>query len=228
MDVRELPAREKPREKLFREGRESLSNAEILAILLRTGTRSRSVMDLAGEILSMDSRGIRFLAECEPEELLVVSGLGKAKICGLLAAVELGRRIASARTESKGTIECTGDIIDLFMEKMRYYKKEHFVCLLISSNGEIIEETEVSVGDLSSAVANPREVFTGAIRRSAGSVIFLHNHPSGDPAPSKQDIKTTRRLEEAGALLGIPVLDHIIIGDGVYTSLKAEGLMKSR
>lgn len=225
MNVRELPDRERPREKLLRRGRESLSNAELLAVLLRTGTRSMPVMDLAAKILSRDSRGLRFLAECTPEELQEIGGMGTAKSCELLAAVELGRRIAASRTESRGVIESAEDVIDLFMEKMRYHKKEHFVCLLIGSRGEIIEETEVSVGDLNSAVANPREVFTGAVRRSAGAVLFLHNHPSGDPSPSEQDILTTRRLERAGMILGIPVVDHIIIGDGTYTSLKAEGLM---
>lgn len=225
MMMNELPAWEKPREKLLREGREKLSTAEILAILLRTGTTKKTAMDLAGEILAMDKAGVRFLADCTPEELKRISGMGDAKVCGLLAAVELGRRIASSRTEMRGRIQGSSDVAQLFMEKLRYYNKEHFVCLLINAVGDIIGETEVSVGDLCSSAAGPREVFAPAIRRSAASVIFLHNHPSGDPTPSDQDIRTTRRLKEAGEILGIPVLDHIVIGDGAFISMEAEGLL---
>ena len=226
MDIREMPIWEKPREKLWREGKESLTNAEILAILLRTGTRRKTVMDLAGEILSLDESGLRFLADCSPEELKRIHGLGEAKICELMAAVELGRRIASGRRSFIGRIGCSSDVADMFMEKMRYYEKEHFLCLMINAKGDIIEEREVSVGDICSSAANPREVFSGAIRRNAGSVLFLHNHPSGDPTPSQDDVRTTRRLVEAGELLGIPVLDHIIIGDGRFISMSAEGLME--
>lgn len=225
MKLNELPAWEKPREKLLREGRERLSTAEILAILLRTGTKKKTVMDLAGEILSMDRTGVRFLADCTPEELRRISGMGDAKICELLAAVELGRRIASSRMETRGRIRCSADVADRFMEKLRYYKKEHFICLLINAVGDVIEETEVSIGDLCSSAAGPREVFTAAVRRSAASVIFLHNHPSGDPTPSDQDIRTTRRLREAGDFLGIEVLDHIVIGDGQFISMAAEGML---
>ena len=222
MDVRELPDWEKPREKLLREGKEKLSTAEILAVLLRTGTRDRSVMDLAGEILARDPSGVRFLADCAPEELKSIRGMGDAKVCELLAAVELGRRIANSRPKKIGRIRGSADVADLFMERLRYRKKEHFFCVLVDARGDIIEETEVSVGDLFSSGAAPREVFSQAIRRSACSVILLHNHPSGDPHPSDQDLKTTRRLAEAGELLGIPVLDHVIIGDGAFLSMKAE------
>ena len=225
MILNDLPVREKPREKLLREGAEKLSNAEILAILLRTGSCGESALDLAARILAMDESGIRYLAGCAPEELRRIEGLGDAKICGILAAVELGRRIASTRRATAGKIAQADDIANMYMETMRYYEKEHFLCLLINSRGEIIEETEVSVGDISGTSANPREVFCRAIRRSAGCVAFLHNHPSGDPTPSDEDMKTTRRLDKAGKLLGIPVLDHIIIGEGSYFSMKANGLL---
>ena len=225
MRLNELPIWEKPREKLIREGSRALSTAEILAILLRTGTRDKTALDLAGEILSADRRGIRFLADCTPEELGRIKGMGDAKVCELIAAVELGRRVAAAKTGDCRRISCSRDIADLFMEKMRYYRKEHFYCLLINTKGDIIEEDEVSIGDLCSSVAGGREVFSNAIRRNAGSIALVHNHPSGDPTPSDQDIRTTRRLVEAGDLLGIPVLDHIVIGDGSYISMKAEGLM---
>ena len=225
MNIREMPEEEKPREKLLKEGSARLSTTELLAVLIGSGTKDKSAVELAGQILSLDRSCLRFLAECSPEELGRIKGLGKAKVCTVLAAVELGKRIAAAPVPERSAIRSSGDIADIFMEKMRYYKKEYFICLMINAKGEIIEETEVSIGDLCSSSTHPREVFVNAVRRSAGSVVFLHNHPSGDPSPSETDIQTTRRLAEAGEILGIPVLDHIIIGDGVYVSLKARGMM---
>lgn len=225
MNIKELPDGEKPREKLLKEGSGKLSTTEILAVLISSGTKEKSAVEIAGQILSLDKRGVRFLAECSPEELGKIKGMGKAKICTVLAAVELGKRIASSPVPERSIIRSSQDIADIFMEKMRYYKKEHFISLMINAKGEIIEETEVSIGDLCSSSTHPREVFVNAVKRSAGSVVFLHNHPSGDPMPSQTDIDTTRRLMDAGAILGIPVLDHIIIGDGTYVSMKARGLM---
>ena len=220
-----MPSEEKPREKLLREGSDRLSTTEILAILINSGTKEISALEIAAQLLSIDKRGVRFLAECSPEELGRIKGMGQAKICTVLAAVELGKRIAAAPVRDRNLIRSSSDIADLFMEKMRYYKKEHFVSLMINAKGEIIEETEVSIGDLCSSSTHPREVFVDAVKRSAGSVVFLHNHPSGDPSPSDTDIQTTKRLIEAGTILGIPVLDHIIIGDGIYVSMKAMGLI---
>lgn len=225
MNIRQLPKEEKPREKLLKEGKERLSTTEILAIIIGSGTGEKSALDLASEIVAMDIGGIRFLADCKPEELTKIKGIGRAKACEILAAVELGKRIAAAPREKTLRIESSSDIADIFMEKMRYRKKEHFVNLMINVKGEIIEETEVSVGDLCSSTTHPREVFVDAVRRSAGSVVFIHNHPSGDPTPSEADIATTKRLIEAGEILGIPVLDHIIIGDGCYVSMRAKGMI---
>lgn len=225
MNIRELPESEKPREKLLREGKEKLSNIEILSILIGSGTKQRSAMEVAADIISMDRSGIKYLSDCRPEELSRIRGIGNARACEILAAVELGKRIASIPADERSVIKCSSNIADIFMERMRYYKKEHFVSLMINAKGQIIEETEISIGDLCSSCTHPREVFVEAVRRSAGSVVFIHNHPSGDPTPSDADILTTQRLIEAGNILGIPVLDHIIIGDGIYVSLKAAGMM---
>ena len=225
MNIRQLPNEEKPREKLLKEGKEKLSLTEILAIIIGSGTGEKSALDVASEIIAMDSRGIRFLADCKPEELKKIKGIGTAKACDILAAVELGKRIATVPKEKTIRIESSSDIAAIFMERMRYYKKEHFVNLMINAKGEIIEETEVSIGDLCSSTTHPREVFVDAVRRSAGSVVFVHNHPSGDPSPSEMDIVTTKRLMQAGEILGIPVLDHIVIGDGCYVSMRAEGMI---
>jgi len=226
MNIRQLPTGEKPREKLLKEGKEKLSNIEILTLLIGSGSGGRSAMEMAADIVSMDSSGIRYLAECSPEELGRIKGIGKAKACEILAAVELGKRLASIIPDERPVIKSSSTIADIFMERMRYYKKEHFISLMINAKGQIIEETEISIGDLCSSTTHPREVFVDAVRRSAGSVIFIHNHPSGDPAPSEMDITTTKRLMEAGEILGIPVLDHIIIGDGTYVSLRAMGVME--
>ena len=225
MDIKNMPLEENPREKLFREGAASLSSAELLAILIGSGTRSGSALDVAAELLNMHPSGIRFLASCVPGELQRIKGMGRARTCGILAAVELGRRIASAPVECCDRIATSGDIAMLFMERMRYYTREHFICLLLNAKGDIIEEAEVSIGDLCSSSAGPREVFNMAVRRSAASIALLHNHPSGDPMPSDMDILTTKRLIDAGELMGIPVLDHIIIGDGRFISMKQEGLI---
>ncbi len=225
MNIRRLPNEEKPREKLLREGKEKMSNTELLAMLIGSGTKEKSALQLASEIISLDSGGIRYLGECRPEELTAVNGIGEAKACEILAAAELGRRIASLPSRKGVIISSSSDIADMFMGRMRYYKKEYFISLMISAKGEIIEENQVSVGDLCSSTTHPREVFVEAVRRSAGSVVFVHNHPSGDPTPSRMDIETTKRLIEAGNILGIPVLDHIVIGDGCYVSMRAKGLI---
>lgn len=225
MNIRQLPSSEKPREKLMRSGKENLSNTEILSILIGSGARNKSAMELAADVLSLHKSGIRYLAECSPEELTAVKGIGTAKACEILAAVELGKRIATIAVEEKTVIRSSTDIAEMFMEKMRYYKKEHFMSLMINAKGQIIEEVEVSIGDLCSSTTHPREVFIDAVRRSAGSVVFIHNHPSGDPTPSEADILTSKRLVEVGEILGIPVLDHIVIGDGTFVSMKAKGMI---
>lgn len=225
MNIKTMPKEERPREKLLFNGKEFLSNSELLAILLRTGSRKRSALDIAQEILGWNEKGILFLEECSPEELSRMPGIGTAKACQILAAIELGKRIATHPRKKRREITNPDDIVQLFMEKMRYYKKEHFIVLLINAKGQIIEETEASIGDLCSTLIHPREVFCQAVKRSAASVLFVHNHPSGDPQPSSQDIETTKRLVEAADILGIHVLDHIIIGDGRYISLKSKGLM---
>lgn len=225
MKIREMPDWEMPREKLLHYGSSSLSTAELLAIIIRTGSSDKSAVELAHELMALDKNGLRYLVDCAPEELMRVKGMGLAKACQVIAAVELGKRIAATPPLLRETITGSVDIAEIFMEKLRYEKKEHFICLMLNSKGEILEETEVSIGDLSSSVTHPREVFARAIKRSAGSVAFVHNHPSGTPQPSQADIDTTKRLIEVGNLVGIPVIDHIIIGDGEFISMKAQGII---
>lgn len=224
--IKELPFEERPREKLIQSGAASLSNSELLAILIGSGTRESSAIMLANRILALEEEeGISFLTNCLPEELSGIPGMGMAKSCQIVAAIELGKRIATRPRGKRVNITSPGEVASLFVEEMRYLKKEYFKVLLLNTKNEIIMIENISIGGLNSSVVHPREVFCTAIKKSACSVIAVHNHPSGNPAPSQSDIDITRRLAEAGELLGIKVLDHLIIGDGVYVSLKETMLL---
>ena len=226
MIIREMPESERPREKLRMNGAKSLTNAELLAVLLASGTKEKTAMDLAEEILSMSPEGIVYLTECAFEELAGISGMGLAKTSQLLAAVELGSRIATTPRRKRDRVSSPEDIANIFMEKMRYYRKEYFNVVLFNAKGDIIAEENITVGDLSSSIVHPRESFSSAVRRGAAAVAFVHNHPSGDPSPSEEDVLVTKRLAQAGSILGIRVLDHVIIGDGRYSSLREKGLIE--
>ena len=222
--MKDLPEAERPREKLFINGPASLSNAELLAILLGSGTRSQSAVSLAERVLAADGSGILFLNDCTPEELCSIEGIGPAKSAALIASAELGRRLTTTPREKQANVSSPDDISKLFMQNMRYLKKECFKVLLLNVKNEIISIEDVSVGSLMSSDAHPREVFAAPLRRGAANVILVHNHPSGSSRPSQDDIDLTQRLSWAGDIMGIHVLDHIIIGDGEYTSMKRERL----
>lgn len=224
MKIKDLPEVERPREKMAMLGAAELSDAELLAVLLRTGCGEKSAIKLAEEIISAE-QGIGFLAECIPEELTRFEGIGMAKACQIVAGLELGKRIATKPKNRKVTVDNPQVIADLFMEKMRYYKKEFFNVIVLNTKGEIVAVENVAIGDLNCTVIHPREIFCCAVKKSASSVIFVHNHPSGNPSPSKEDLNITQRLVEAGNILGIKVLDHIIIGDGVFYSFKNSDLI---
>lgn len=220
MQIKSLPENERPVEKVCRYGVKSLSNAEILALILHTGNRKKSAIGLAEDVLALYAEGVSGFGNCELEDLLSIDGIGKTKGCTILAAVELGKRISAAPAEEKICLDSSETVAGLFMEELRYEKKEYFKSVLVNTKGQIITIDDVSVGELSSTVVHPREVFSTAVKKSAAAIIFVHNHPSGDPTPSREDIDTTKRLIESGKLLGIRVLDHIIIGNGKYSSLK--------
>lgn len=223
--IKELPYEERPREKLIQYGAETLSNTELLAILIGSGTKEVSAIMLANRILALEGEGISYLTNCLPEELSDIPGMGMAKSCQIIAAIELGKRIATKPKGKKINIKSPDEVASLFIEEMRYLKKEYFKVLLLNTKNEIIMIENISIGSLNSSVVHPREVFCTAIKKSACSIIAVHNHPSGNPMPSQTDIDITKRLMEAGELLGIKVLDHLIIGDGTYISLKAKMLL---
>ncbi len=225
MIIKELPVTERPREKMIRYGCNAMSNAELLAVLIGSGTKNKSAIEVAQDILTLDESGISFLGRCTFEEISAIDGIGEAKACKILAAFELGRRIATRPAADKIVIDSYSDVADLFMEKMRYYQEEHFHAVLVNAHGGVISSEEIAIGDIMSMVIHPREVFAMAIRKSAAGIVLAHNHPSGDCTPSVDDINTTKRLIEAGKIIGIRVLDHIVIGDGTFTSMKSKNLI---
>lgn len=208
-----------PREKILSSGIESLSNAELIALLLRTGTKDRNVLELAEDLLNADCDGIRFLKDASIEELCRIEGIGISKASLIKAAVELGVRI-SREVPHRYKVKNPWDLHNYYMESMRYLKQEVFKTVLLNTKNEIISDIDITVGTLNSSLVHPREVFKYAIKRSANRIILIHNHPSGNTEPSKEDIAITMRLKECGDIIGIEVIDHIIIGDGSYFSFK--------
>ncbi len=225
MSIKKLPETERPREKMLLYGSSSLSLSELLAVIIRTGDREKTATTLSDEIISFQDDGIKFLADCTPNELMEIKGVGKAKACQIVAAIELGKRIATRKRNNFDNVNSPEKVSKIFMEEMRYYQKEHFNAVLLDTKGKVIAVENISIGDLNSTLVHPREVFKNAVKKSASSIILVHNHPSGDPEPSGEDIEITTRLQEAGNIIGIKVLDHIIIGDGEFKSLKSENLI---
>jgi len=224
--VRDLPADERPREKLLAGGASLLSDVELLAILLRTGTRTQSVLHLAEEILAKyKDRGLVSVVHMAPEELAGVKGIGMAKAATVLAAVELGRRIAFKAAEVRDVIHGPEDVAAYAMPHFRYELREHFAIMLLNTKNHVLGMPIISVGSLSASIVHPREVFRVAIQQAAASIILLHNHPSGDPSPSEEDISVTRQLMKVGKIMDIPVLDHVIIGDNKFVSLKEQRIL---
>lgn len=222
--IRDVPEEERPRERMKQYGAEHLSNTELIAILLRTGIQGRSVISVAEEIYKK-AGSLQSLLELELEELLSVKGIGEAKAIQIKAGLELGRRLSRNNLLDRPKIGSPQDAAKLMMDSMRFLHQEHFVILLLNTKNQVIGQETIFVGTLNSSLVHPREVFREGIRRSAASIILLHNHPSGDPQPSKEDVDVTQRLVECGRLLGIEVLDHLVIGDGIFVSLKEKGFM---
>ena len=222
--VRELPPEERPRERLAKLGPDALKDAELIAVIIRSGTREMGAVALAENALRKfgDLRGV---ARASIEELKTVKGLGEVKAIEIKAALELGKRLAVHTADLRPKITCAEDVSRLLMVPFKDCEIEVFKALLMNPKNEVIKTVDVSRGSLDASVALPREVFRQAIRDGAVSVIVCHNHPSGDPEPSRADIALTRRLHESGELIGIALLDHIVFGDGRYVSLKERNMM---
>lgn len=224
MMLREIPNEDRPRERLLQFGAEALSNTELLAILIRTGTTKESAVKLADRVLAM-SGGIRNLVDMSIEQFTSIRGVGQAKALQMQAGIELGRRLARSGLQDTPLIKSPRDAADLVLDELRYLQKEHFMVLFLNTKNRVIGKETLSVGSLNASIVHPREVFRSAIKRSSASIICAHNHPSGDPTPSPEDVEVTRRLSAAGQLVGIELLDHLIVADRQFVSMKELGFM---
>jgi len=226
MSIKHLPEEERPIEKALHRGIETLSNGELLALILKTGNSNQSAMGLAENIMKVLDGGLSGLLNATPQELMGMKGIGKSKACALSAVGELAKRIYLKPIREKYLVDCAQDVAGFFMEELRYEKKEHFRILMLNAKGAVIGAEGISIGGLTSTAVHPREVFSPAIRKNASTIVLVHNHPSGDPTPSSEDVALTKRIQGAGKLIGIKVLDHVIIGDGRYVSLLGEGYIE--
>ncbi|WP_027624986.1 RadC family protein [Clostridium lundense] len=220
----DLPESERPRERLLRYGAENLSNVELLAIILRTGSNKENILNLCGRIIEKCG-GLNGILNSSSKELLQIKGIGNAKAAQILALAELSKRFKSFKSGDNFKITNPNDVALLIMEEMRVLKQELLRVIMLNTKNYVIKVKDVFIGSLNSSIVHPREIYCEAIKNSSSSIIICHNHPSGDPLPSSEDINITNRLRECSKLIGIELLDHIIIGDGVYISLKEKGIL---
>ena len=221
--VKDWPEDERPRERLVMHGPGALSDAQLLAIIIRNGRAGRSAVDLGRELLERFG-SLAGIEQAGIKEICEVPGIGRAKAAEIKAAIELGRRYQKP-TLAGASFCSSGDVAAYYRPRMKDLKKEMFRCALLDTKNKIIREEVVSVGSLSASIVHPRDTFKAAVRESAATVIFIHNHPSGDIKPSQEDILLTRRLVQAGEVIGIQVLDHIIIGDAGHFSFRDNGML---
>lgn len=218
LKIKDLQQEDKPRERLKSYGADRLTNRELLAIIINSGSKQFSSIDCANQVLKLVNQ-LRDLRHLTLPELLSVNGIGEKKALTILAVIELAKRMHSNTVLDKIEINEPQDVADYLMEKLRYLKQEHFVALLLNTKNQIIHEQSIFIGSLNMSIVHPRDLLREAIKHSAASIVIAHNHPSGDPTPSLEDIKTTKRLLYCCDLMGIDLLDHIIIGDGEFISL---------
>lgn len=224
LTIRDWPEQDKPRERMARLGAQYLSDAEVVAILLGTGSSSDTALGLAQRILakSEDQCGtsLGFLLKWSQDELTAISGVGPAKAARLVAAVEIGRRLNQQKVEKQFSVTRGREVFEYIRLEAESLEREHFWILTLNSRNQITGKDLVSMGSLDAAIVHPREIFKCCIKKSAAAIILVHNHPSGDPDPSDDDMDITRRLVDAGKLLGIHVLDHVVVARGKYFSMR--------
>jgi DNA repair protein RadC len=223
--IKQWPEADRPRERLLRQGEAALSDTDLLAVILRTGDGAggSSAVDMAREILAAFDHDLSRLAVASAAEICRVRGVGPAKAAGIRAALALGSRLAAKRFDQNEQYSSPSQVFHHYGPRFRGEKREHFLILLLDGRNRLIREVSVSVGSLNQSLVHPREVFSPAVRDSAAALILVHNHPSGDPSPSREDLEITRRLRQAGDTLGIRILDHVIIGHHGYVSLADRG-----
>lgn len=212
----------RPYEKLEMYGEGALKTVELLAIVIKTGTKEKNAIQLAQEILNLgiNEKNLYFLSEITIEELKKISGIGRVKAIQIKAIIELSKRIYKSQISQRKQVKSTNDVIELFMEEMRYEKQEVLKCIILNCKNEIIKVQEICRGNTSSIMFDIKTVLKEPVKLGAQRIILLHNHPSGDPTPSKEDIDATNNIKNAAKLLGIELLEHIVIGNGIYTNIR--------
>lgn len=223
-NIQVIPNNSRPRERMEKLGPKALADHELLAIILRTGTKDKNVVNLAIEVLR-EVEDLHMLRQTSVQELMKISGIGRIKAIEIMAATELGHRIAVAPQIKEGTVVSSSWVGNYLTKELSNLTQENVVALYLNTKNEIVKKETIFIGSLNSSVAHPREIFKGAIRYSAARIIVAHNHPSGNTEPSEADYSFTRRMVDAGEMMGIEVLDHFIIGENKYLSLREEGLM---
>lgn len=229
MKIKDIPTDDRPYERCLREGAEGLSDAELLSIIIRTGSKESNSLDLASRILALNypQDGILGLLRLSLPQLMQVKGIGRVKGIQLLCVGELSRRIWRRKSmEQPLRVQDPGSVADYYREEMRHLAQEQFRIMLFNTKQVLIRDLLISQGTVNASLAGPREIFSEALRHQAVSLILVHNHPSGDPEPSREDICLTKRVREAGELIGIALLDHVIIGDHGYVSLRERGFIE--
>lgn len=223
MRIKDLTKEDKPREKLIKNGPKNLTNSELLAIILRTGSKKEDVLKLSNNIFK--KYDLKSLSRKKTSTLQKELGIGEAKACQIIASFELGRRLSAFKKEDKVKINTAKDIAKIFVPEMGSLKKEHLKGIYLDARRNIIKEETIFVGTLNESLIHPREIFQIALEENSAAIILLHNHPSGNPTPSSFDIEITKEITQVGEIMGIPLLDHIIIGDNKYFSLKEKSLL---
>lgn len=221
--LKDMQTCEMPRERLLKYGPEALSLAELLAIIIRCGTRDENVLDLSRRILS--EFNIKQLQGITPGQIKKFKGIKNAKAAQIIAIFEIAKRISEDKEPFKLKFGNSKDVSDYLMPKMKDLKKEHLIGLYLDTRNQLIKEETISIGTLNSSLIHPREIFRSAVTEACASIILVHNHPSGDPAPSKDDISVTKKIVKASEVMGIELTDHIIIGNDKYVSFKEDGII---
>ena len=222
MKMKQLPISERPYEKLEMYGAHTLSNAELLAIIIKSGTKEESSVAVAQRILSMDVNGknnLSFLQDISIQEFTNIKGIGRIKAIQLKAVYELAKRISRPISNHQVKITSSQDLADLLMNELRYEKRELVKVVILNSKNIIIKMVDICLGSTNNAILTPRDALIDAVKMTAPKIILVHNHPSGDPSPSKADIDFTLKLEKAAQMMGIELMDHIVMGDGIYASI---------
>ena len=224
--MKEMPTSQRPYEKCLIKGPKSLSDVELLAVLLRCGTEGENALELASRILyQKDDAGLLSRHHSTREKLLSIKGIGKVKAVQILCISELAKRLAKASAKDLLSFQSPSTIAQYYMEELRHETQEHMKLLMLNSKSMLIGESDISKGTVNASLITPRELFIEALQKNAVTIVILHNHPSGDPTPSQEDIFTTKRIKNAGDLIGIELLDHIIIGNNCYISFREQGML---